>query len=138
MESKGTNGTGTNVHSRITEQIIAAIAAGAPKFEMPWHRSGPMLGRPMNVVSKNPYRGINVLVLWVAAQTRGFGAGAWATYRQWATLGAQVRKGEKGSVIVFYKEVETSPHGEDEEDNPSPRLVARASWVFNADQVEGW
>jgi antirestriction protein ArdC len=107
MEHEGTKDTRANVHARITDQIVAAIAAGAAKFEMPRHRSGPMLGRPTNVVSKNQYRGgVNVLALWVAAQDRGFGTGAWATYRQWTALGGQVRKGERGSVIVFYKKVE--------------------------------
>jgi len=82
------------VYRRITEQIAAAIATGAPQFEMPWHRSGPALSRPLNAVSGNAYHGINVLALWVAAQSRGFGIGIWATYRQWNTLHAQVRKGE--------------------------------------------
>jgi len=128
-----------SVYVTITERIAAAIAAGAPRFEMPWHQSGPLLGRPLNALSRKPYRGINVLALWVAAQSRAFATGRWATYRQWATLGAQVRKGEKGSVIVFYKKAETILHGDDsEEGEPETRLVARASWVFNADQVEGW
>jgi antirestriction protein ArdC len=126
------------VYATITERIAAAIAAGAPRFEMPWHQSGPLLGRPQNALSRKPYRGINVLALWVAAQSSGFATGRWATYRQWATLGAQVRKGEKGSVIVFYKKAEAIPHGDDsEEGKPETRLIARASWVFNSDQVEG-
>lgn len=125
------------VYRKITEQIAATIAAGAPRYEMPWHRSGPMLGRPSNAASGNSYQGINVLALWVAAQTRGFTTNTWATYRQWAKLNAQVRKHEKGCVIVFYKEVETTgqPDGSVEEETGT-RLVARASWVFNADQVD--
>jgi antirestriction protein ArdC len=125
------------VYSKITEQILAAIAAGAPRFEMPWHRSGPLLGRPRNAVSGNHYRGVNVVALWIAAQTRSFTTMSWATYRQWASLGAQVRKGEKGTVIVFYKRLEAKPAEEEGEDSLAARLIARASWVFNADQVEG-
>src|SRR5919198_3409752 len=98
----------TSVHSTITDAIIAAIEAGAPRYEMPWHRSGPGRSRPVNAVSRRPYRGVNVLALWIAAETKGYTHGVWATYRQWAALGAQVRKDEKGSPIVFFKEIERS------------------------------
>lgn len=125
------------IYRRITDQIAAAIAAGAPKFEMPWHR--PALVMPFNAATTKPYQGVNVLSLWIAAQIRSFGTGYWATYRQWAGLGAQVRKGEKGSPIVFYKKVEHAAAEEDAGDEmPEKRLVARASFVFNADQVDNW
>ena len=128
-----------SVYRKITEQISAAIAAGAPRYEMPWHRSGPACARPVNVLTNNPYQGINVVALWVAAQSRGFASGTWGTYRQWRTLGAQVRKGEKGSTIVFYKKVEAASSEEPaDDDKPASRLVARASVVFNADQVDSW
>ena len=128
-----------SVYRKITEQISAAIAAGAPRYEMPWHQSGAARGRPVNALTKNPYQGVNVLALWVAAQSRGFATGTWGTYRQWRLLGAQVRKGEKGSTIVFYKKVEAAPPEEPaDDDKPSSRLVARASVVFNADQVDDW
>jgi len=129
-----------DIRATITEQIVAAIEAGAPTFEMPWHRSGPSLGRPVNAVSGRPYRGVNVLALWVAALKKGYGSGTWATYRQWASLGAQVRKGEKGTPIVFYKEIERAAAddaGPGEEVSETIR-VARASSVFNAGQVTGW
>jgi antirestriction protein ArdC len=134
MEQSGHNPR--QVYSKITEHIVAAIAAGAPRFEMPWHRSGPSFGRPKNAVSGNHYRGVNVLALWIAAQARGFTNMSWASYRQWASLGAHVRKGEKGTVIVFYKKLDVEPTDEGE-DSPAARLVARASWVFNVEQVEG-
>lgn len=131
--------TRSSVHSKVTEDIIAAIAAGASTFEMPWHRGGSSLSRPTNAASTMRYRGVNVLALWVAAQKKGFSSGVWATYRQWKKLEAQVRKGESGSVIVFFKEVERSGQSNDPNDEgPRTSLVARASWVFNANQVTGW
>lgn len=127
------------IYTRITTQIIAAIAAGAPRCEMPWHRSGPALSRPANVASGQYYRGINVIALWVAAQERMFPSGYWATYSQWRALGAQVRNGEKGSSIVFYKKLpRKSGEGSEDDAESAPRLVARVSHVFNAAQVEGW
>lgn len=126
-----------SIHARITEQIAAAIAAGAPKCEMPWHRSGPAIGRPENAASARKYRGVNVLALWITAQQHAYPTGYWATYRQWEELEAQVRKGERGTPIVFYKEVEAAP-AEDETSEVRRQLIARTSYVFNAAQVEGW
>ena len=121
------------LYSRIAEQIAAAIAAGAPTFEMPWHR--PNLSFPANAATCLYYRGINVLSLWVAAQLRGYGTNYWATYRQWSDLGAQVRHAEKGTAILFYRELEQDT---DDDEAPAKRLVARAFFVFNADQVDNW
>jgi antirestriction protein ArdC len=78
--------------------------------------------------------------LWATAATRGFRSGDWATYRQWRALGAQVRKGERGAVIVFYKTVQPVKEDQDDDNEKAgqSRLVACASWAFNADQVDGW
>lgn len=127
-----------DVHRAITETIIEAIKTGAGTFQMPWHR-GANVTRPVNAATANPYRGINVIALWVQSVTREYLAGYWATYRQWQTLGAQVNRGEHGTTIVFYKKIEPKP-GEagDERDNPRHGILARASRVFNAEQVTGW
>lgn len=128
-----------DVHHAITEKIVAAIEEGAGEYRMPWHRSNRSISRPANAATEMPYRGINVVALWAEGLRRGFASGSWATYRQWRKLGAQVRKGERGSLIVFYKEVEPDQREEsDDTADPKPRLIARASWVFNAAQVEGW
>jgi antirestriction protein ArdC len=124
-----------DVHRAITETIIDAIKAGAGAFQMPWHRVATV-SRPINAVTGNPYRGVNVIALWVQCMTRKYLAGYWATYRQWQTLGAQVNRGEHGTTIVFYKKMDPKPG--DEGDNPRPGLLARASQVFNAEQVTGW
>jgi antirestriction protein ArdC len=139
QENEGPIRTQKTVHARITEEILAAIAAGAPKFEMPWHGGGLGRGRPVNAASRIPYRGVNVLALWIAGEKGGYRSGIWATYRQWSALDAQVRKGETGNLIVFFKEVERRAQTNDtSEEIPEHYLVARASWVFNADQVKGW
>lgn len=131
-----------DVHQAVTDQIVAAIEAGAGEWQMPWHRSGGNLARPVNIASNKAYRGINVLTLWVAAEARGFGHNLWGTYRQWQSVGAQVRKGEKGSPVVFYKEFTvTEDRSEADDDGVAvngKRLFARASTVFNASQVDGF
>lgn len=128
-----------DVYTQVTDTIISAIEAGAGQWDMPWHRHGVTHTRPMNALTGKRYRGVNVLVLWAAAEARGFTTGLWGTYRQWQGKGAQVRKGEKSSLVVFFKELavdETNP--ETGETDRGRRLVAKASYVFNATQVDGF
>lgn len=125
-----------DVYSAITSQIITAIESGAGPVQLPWHRAGACVTRPVNVSSGNTYRGVNVVALWAAAITREFPQGLWGTYRQWQECGGQVRKGESSSLIIFYKDLP----GEDEsgEDSAARRYVVKASRVFNVAQVDGY
>lgn len=129
----------TDIYTRITNQIIEAMEAGADQWQMPWHFDGAGM-RPVNAVSGKPYRGVNVLALWCAADAAGYSSDKWATYKQWAESGQQVRKGEKSSTIVFWKindaGEETEAEGDDQ--NGPRRIVARGYNVFNAEQIEGY
>ena len=130
--------TGSDLHQTITARIITAIKAGAGPWSLPWRTSG-RLQRPTNVATGNRYNGVNVLALWAEAQLQQFSSSTWGTYRQWAAQGCQVRKGEKASTIVFYKPVTRDPDdtAASKEASSQTRLIARASAVFNADQVDG-
>lgn len=126
-----------DIHAEITNTLIAAIEADPGKPVMPWRRvSGPLF-MPSNALTGNAYNGINIVSLWVAAECLGYAAPIWATYRQWSELGCQVRKGEKSSLVVFYKEYESQPDPSNADDD-GRRRVARASYVFNASQVDGY
>lgn len=129
-----------DVYEAITNQIITAIEAGAEHPQMPWHRSGGSIERPTNIESGKAYRGVNTVALWAAADACGYSNGIWGTYRQWQERGAQVRKGEKSSIIIFYrdldpKDADTSVNRDDRENR---FFVARASRVFNVAQVDGY
>jgi len=128
-----------DIHALITDQIVAAIEAGAGEFKMPWHRSKGSLMRPVNIATGNGYQGINILALWVAAETRGYSAPVWGTFKQWLDKGYPVRKGEKSVTGVFYKDLrleETdSATGETSERKVG---MARAFPLFNCAQVEGY
>lgn len=128
-----------DVHQEITNCIVDAIEI-AGDFRLPWIRStGGSFSRPVNVASKNPYNGVNVLSLWVSALAAEFPSNVWGTYRQWQDKGCQVRKGEKSSLIVFYKTLQVEDVNEQtDETEVGERMMARASRVFNAAQVEGF
>jgi len=68
-----------DVYQQITNRVIAAIEAGAPRFEMPWHR-GAQKSRPLNVLSGKHYRGVNTVALWVAQSEHDYSSGTWGTY----------------------------------------------------------
>lgn len=126
-----------DIHQHITNQIITAIEQGAGDFQLPWSRGGNIT-RPTNIASKRPYRGVNVVALWAASEASGYTAGVWGTYRQWSEAGAQVRKGEKSSYVVFYKELECARDEDGSDSKTETRLFARATPVFAAEQVEGF
>jgi antirestriction protein ArdC len=131
-----------DIYARITNQIIAAIEAGAGEFVMPWHHDGTATARPINVASGKAYRGVNTLALWAAAQSSGYSDGLWGTYRQWQALGAQVRKGEKATTVVFWGQIggntDEDGDGSSSDAGERRRLFARGYWVFNCAQVDGY
>ncbi len=128
----------SDIFDRITRHIVEAIEAGAGAFRLPWHVTGSPHFRPQNVVSKSGYRGVNVLVLWVTAEARGYRSGAWATYGQWQQLGAQVRKGEKSTPVVLWKESDRKRQEEEHADKSAGGMFATGYSVFNAAQVDGY
>lgn len=135
-----------DIYQRITDSIAAAIEAGAGEWRMPWHSgtNGQAPVMPVNVVTGRPYRGVNTVVLWATAQASGYGTAMWGTYRQWKERGAQVRKGEQASPVVFWKitdRAEAGDNGETQEEegrSTGKRFLARGYSVFNAAQVEGF
>ena len=122
-----------DIYQRVTDSIVAAIEAEAGKWRMPWHTGAdgiaPVL--PVNVATGRPYRGVNTIVLWAQAQASTYGSAVWGTYRQWPERGAQVRKGEQASPVVFWKIIEAgepSDGGEEQDDDQgSRRFFARAT-----------
>ena len=94
-----------DVYNRITSEIIAAIEAGAGDWRAPWFHNGSSIARPTNVSSGQRYRGINTLALWATGFAAGYGDGIWGTYKQWQDAGAQVRKGERSTPVVLWREI---------------------------------
>ena len=128
----------THHFDRITKQIIQAIEAGTDAYEMPWHKLGRDTSQPLNAVTGKAYRGLNILGLGIAATAAGYPTGRWASYAQWHSVGAQVRKGEKGTAIFFWQSRESrTAEAEDASERRFRGYVARTYSVFNESQVDG-
>jgi antirestriction protein ArdC len=130
-----------DVYRKVTDAIVNAIEQGVSNWRMPWHTSGKFAFSPVNVTSHKPYRGINTLCLWAAAQQKGYERGEWGTYAQWHEHGAQVRKGERATTVVFWKFADgpaESQDGEEQTATGSRLLFTRGYAVFNAAQVDGY
>jgi antirestriction protein ArdC len=130
----------SDIYATITSKLLAAIEASPGDPVMPWQRGGTQPALPTNAVTGQAYRGVNILSLWVSALERGYASGEWATLRQLNEKGARVRKGEKASPIVFYKEITVAaePDGDGGEAETERRRFARGYWVFAAEQVDGY
>lgn len=128
----------TDFYARVTGKIIADLEQGTRPWLKSWnaeHAAG-RITRPLRH-NGAPYRGINVLMLWGEAMTKGFACPIWMTYKQAQELGAQVRKGEHGSLVVYadrFRRTETNDRGEDIE-REIPFL--KGYTVFNCEQIEG-
>ncbi|MDD2943900.1 MAG: zincin-like metallopeptidase domain-containing protein [bacterium] len=133
-----------DVYQEITNKIIAALESSAPAGRLPWQNAEGSTLMPVNAVSKKPYRGVNILTLMVQAIEQGYPSNQWGTYKQWQEKGCQVRKGEKASLVVFWKffdkegQDDRQDAGEQEAGKIAGAVMARGYAVFNAAQVEGF
>lgn len=145
----------SDLYQTVTDQVIADLEAGTVPWVKPWDGGGSAgLGLPENASTGRGYSGINILLLWAAAMEHGRSCHVWLTYRQAQGLGAQVRKGERGTTIVHAgsftpkedgTKAEGTGGGETDQgsvrgtDTPSNREVRylKRYTVFHVDQVEG-
>ena len=140
--SLSTQKTKKDAYQTISDSIVDAFEQGLiQQFELPWRKLN--LIQPINAFSENYYRGINRLQLWVASQKSNYQSNQWATFNQWQKKNATVKKGEKGTPIVFYSKFEHKAEGEkqnelsQDEKPKNESWFVRISYVFNAEQVEG-
>jgi antirestriction protein ArdC len=130
-----------NPAQRVTAQISALLERGVRPWIRPWDDIAPphALVLPLRSCG-TPYRGMNVIALWAATLESSFKSCHWFTFKQALALNACVRKGERGSYVVYYTEL-TSKAGEGKVPSPDDisetRRILRGYTVFNADQIDG-
>lgn len=131
-----TCGSKSDLYARITAQVTTQLEAGVRPWTRPWTTGSAL--RPLRHTGQ-PYRGINVLLLWAEAQAKGYASPTWMTFRQALVLGGAVRKGERGATVVFAqpRPGQSARDAEDDEVGPRGFAFLRAYSVFNLAQIEG-
>lgn len=147
-----------DVYEMVQEKILAALDAGTVPWRKPWKGGDG----PMNLKSKKPYRGINVFLLGYAAMDKGYSSRYWVTFKQAQDIARRqnkeplevrklkdgsevdyhggVRKGEKSTMVVFWKFLDKKKDGKvvkDEKGRPIKIPLLRYYNVFNIEQCDG-
>src|SRR6266849_7727291 len=122
-----------DVYAIVNEKIINLLEAGV----VPWRRPWTSAGLPRNLVSKKPYRGVNVFLLSASKYVSPF----WLTMRQANELGGHIRKGEESTAVVFWKIEDAKRSAEDLEADENEkatrrRFLLRFYRVWNLEQCE--
>ena len=126
------NGHVSKATNLVADRILELLERGElPPWDRPW-RINPR-GIPCNAVTLRPYRGINVWMTRISQEIKGYRDHRWLTYKQAQQAGGNVRRGEKATVVVFWKMLEK----ENKDGKPSTFPMAATYNVFNAEQTEG-
>ncbi len=127
-----------DLYTRVTDAILAELEKGVRPWLQPWnagHAAGPV-NRPLRATGQ-PYKGINVLMLWSAAITHGFVAPIWMTFKQAKELNGTVRKGSKGSLVVYADRIARTEIGENGQEIERDIYFMKGYVVFNVAQIDG-
>lgn len=135
-------GARSSIYDDITTRIIAELEAGRLPWVQPWGTASAKapLALPRNAATQRQYSGINILILWGALVQQGYPTQAWLTFRQALALGGNVRKGERGTTVVyadrFTPEAEKQRAERDGSEAKAVPFLKRFT-VFNVAQCEG-
>jgi antirestriction protein ArdC len=131
------------IRKRVTDEIVAALKAGTKPWSRPWCDLDNT-GLPTNVVSENTYSGVNVLLLMLVGQARGYQSKWWGTFIQWQALGFQVMKrpdnvpaGQYGVRAILFKPVTKTTKDANGNEEEAKFFLLREFVLFNAEQVTG-
>ena len=116
------------IYTEITDAIITALEKGVRPWEQCYRLDAPLRA------SGEPYKGINVLRLWLQSVDKGYESPTWMTFKQAKELGANVIRGEKGTRVVYYKTMQKEDPNQDNKVISIPML--KSYIVFNLDQIE--
>lgn len=135
-----------DIYQQVTDRIVAELEKGATPWVKPWRSvKKSSSAMPHNAITRRPYSGVNVLLLWLTADAAGYCSTGWLTFKQCSEAGGRVKKGEKATLITFVKQLsikDKNDSGEvikDENGDDATRQVQmlRGYYVFNVDQCEG-
>jgi antirestriction protein ArdC len=123
----------SELYEKVTNQIVADLEKGAVPWVKPWKNGNGGGIMPVNAATYRYYAGINVLILWCEREEKGYPTGEWMTFKQSCAKGGRVRKGEKGTHVIFVKPLIYN-EGEDDE---RKIFMHKTFAVFNVCQIDG-
>lgn len=115
-----------DVYTLVTNEIIEQLKRNVIPWQQPWHNNGI----PQNMLTRKPYRGINLLLLGML----GYESNYFLTFNQLRSIGASVKKGEKAHIVVFWKPLIKEKKEEDVENVKSSSFILKYYKVFNVIQ----
>ncbi|UCM29430.1 ssDNA-binding domain-containing protein [Pseudomonas sp. PS1(2021)] len=137
----------SDIYLDVTNKIVSALSQGVIPWIKPWTTSGSSADAPfpINAITRRPYAGINIPLLWAEARLRGYRQDRWLTYNQARKAGGHVRKGEQSTLAVLYKPMSKEAHDEDgqvvRDEQGNVKMVQfallRTHCLFNIEQTEG-
>jgi antirestriction protein ArdC len=127
-----------DLYRRITDAVVADLKRGVRPWTRPWSAGHPAgrVSRPLRATGE-AYSGINVILLWSEAVSKGYAASTWMTFRQASALGANVRRGEHGASVLYADRIRRTETDDDGRDIERQIPFLKAYTVFNVEQVEG-
>lgn len=127
-----------DVYTRVTAKILTDFENGVRPWLRPWN-AGHLAGHVTCPLRANgqPYKGVNVLMLWASAAEQGFTSPTWMTFKQAKELGGGVKQGSKGSLVVFADRITKTVIGSDGEEVERDVFFMKGYTVFNVQQVDG-
>ena len=123
-----------DVYQIVTDQIIEALENGTVPWHKPW--AGSSAGLPRSLSTNKPYRGINTFILGFEALAKGYVSPYWGTYKAIAEKGGQVRKGEKSTLVTFWKRTRREVEKDNGETEEKLGMILRYYRVFNGEQAD--
>lgn len=125
-----------DIYQNVTDKIITDLEAGTTSWTLPWAQSKFAGSLPLRS-NGIPYQGINILMLWMAGMMNGHASPFWMTFRQAKTIGGSVKKGSKGTKIVYSSPVTKTLKDENGEEVDASYRMLKNYTVFNVEQIEG-
>lgn len=128
----------TDIYERVTNKIIADLEQGGLTWRKPWSAAN-MDGKITKPLRHNgmPYNGINILMLWAASIEAGHLSPYWMTFKQAKELGAHVKKGERGNLVVYANTITKTEEQDDGSEEARTIPFLKGYSVFNVEQIEG-
>ncbi|MNB99511.1 DNA primase TraC [compost metagenome] len=136
----------SDIYLDVTNKIVSALSQGVIPWIKPWTTTSSSADSPfpINAITRRPYAGINIPLLWAEARLRGFRQDRWLTFNQARKAGGHVRKGEQSTLAVLYKPMSKEAHDEDgqvvRDEQGNIKMVQfallRTHCLFNIEQTE--